>query len=152
MEYTLTFSTRLAAAPNEVWEWITSFSGISREMAPYMTMTFPEGLVGLNSIAIVPGRKLFRSWLKLFGVIPFDYSDMTLVSIDEGEGFVEESPMGSMRQWRHERRITPSGSGSILTDKLTFEPRLFGGLSRAIVNFFFRHRHRKLQRHLGKLA
>lgn len=152
MKYTLEFSTRLAASPSDVWKWITSFDGISKEMAPYMQMSAPKRVAKLGDVKIVPGQRLFRSWITLFGVLPFDYSDLTLLSLEEGSGFVEQSPMGSMRLWRHERRITPladSAAGCTITDTLTFEPRLAGGISRRIVHAFFEHRHRQLQLHLG---
>jgi hypothetical protein len=121
-------------------------------MAPYLKMSTPPGVVSLTSMSIVPGTRLFRSWIKLFGVIPVDYSDLTLVSLDAGKGFVEQSPMGTMRSWQHERRIEPLARGSMLTDTLVFEPRVFDPLFRYIVRAFFTHRHRMLQRHLGKLV
>ena len=120
---TLEFNTQLKASPPTVWAWITSFDGISKEMAPYMRMSRPEAVSNLASIQFEPGTRMFRSWIFLFGVIPFDYSDLTLLRLKEGAGFVEQSPMGSMRLWRHERLITPNEDGCILTDRLTFEPR-----------------------------
>lgn len=149
MPYTLTFSTPLRVSPAEAWTWITSFDGISKEMAPYMRMTKPRGVTSLASVDYQPGKRLFRSWVLLFGVIPFDYSDLTLLTLDEGVGFVEQSPMCSMRLWRHERHITPNETRSTLTDTLTFEPRLFGWLTYNIVRAFFTRRHRMLARHLG---
>ena len=153
MKHTLEFSTQVATSPIEAWQWITSFDGISKEMAPYMRMSAPKGVANLADVALVPGQRLFRSWISLFGVLPFDYSDLTLLSLEEGSGFVEQSPMGSMRLWRHERRIMPlpgPSAGCIIADTLTFEPRLAAGLSRRIVRAFFEHRHRKLKLHLGR--
>ncbi|MCC6558781.1 MAG: hypothetical protein IT372_38100 [Polyangiaceae bacterium] len=152
MPYNLKFSTHLAASPDEVWAWMTSFEGISKEMAPYVHMSCPRGVTGLESVAFTPGKRLFRSWITLFRVIPFDYSDLTLESLEEGVGFVEQSPMGSMRSWRHVRRITAAPRGCILTDELTFEPRFAGWLASEIVKAFFQHRHRMLARHLGRFA
>ncbi len=151
MPYSLKFSTRLAASKQDVWEWITSLDGISREMAPYMRMTAPKGMTSINSLAFQPGQRMFRSWILLFGLIPFDFSDLTLESLDKGEGLVEQSPMGSMRLWRHERRLASVEGGCELTDKLTFEPRFAGWLTFRIIRAFFRHRHRNLGRYLGKL-
>jgi hypothetical protein len=156
MKTSLEFSTRVAASPAEAWSWMTSFAGIAKEMAPYMQMSAPKGVKNLGDVALVPGQRLFRSWITLFGVLPFDYSDLTLLSLEEGSGFVEQSPMGSMRLWRHERRITPADSsnhsdskGCTITDTLTFEPRFASGISRRIVCAFFEHRHRQLKLHLG---
>lgn len=122
MTYHLTFSTHLLASPDEVWAWMTSFDGISKEMAPYMRMSVPRGVTDLSSVTITPGKPLFRSWIPLFGIIPFDFSDLTLESLEPGVGLVEQSPMGSMRLWRHARRIEAASTGCILIDELTFEP------------------------------
>jgi hypothetical protein len=129
---------------------MTSFNGIAKEMAPFLHMSTPRGVTNLKSMPFQPGKPMFRSWITLFRVIPFDYSDLTLMSFEEGVGFVEQSEMGTMRHWRHKRLLTPVGGGCVLTDELTFEPRIAGWLSFRIVRAFFTHRHRKLERYLGK--
>lgn len=149
MVYQRCFTSRLKATPETVWDWMTSFDGIAREMGPWLRMTAPPGVTGLLDVDWQPGQPLFRSRIKLFGLIPVDYSDLTFLSLVEGEGFVEQSPMGSMRAWRHERHILPADTGCVLRDNLTFEPRLAGGLSAGITTAFFRHRHRMLRKHLG---
>jgi ligand-binding SRPBCC domain-containing protein len=149
MRYVLKFSTHLGVSPTEVWIWMTSVDGISKEMAPFLHMSSPKGISSLASVAFQPGERLFRSWITLFGIIPFGYSDLTLVQLKEGQGFIEQSPMGTMRFWRHERSIVPQDSGCILTDELTFEPRLAGWLTSQIVYYFFKHRHRRLVQFLG---
>jgi ligand-binding SRPBCC domain-containing protein len=145
----LTFESRLASPPNEVWKWITSVDGISAELAPIMKMTAPASMTGLADVTVTPGKRLFRSWVLLFGVVPIDRSDLTLLSIDPGKGFVEESPMLSMKLWRHERSISASGDGTTLTDKLTFEPRFARGAIAGFIRKVFEHRHRVLRARLG---
>ena len=147
--YSLKFSTQLRVPATEAWGWITSFDGISKEMSPYLHMSAPRGVTTLASVTITPGKRLFRSWITLFGLIPFDYSDLTLLSLEDGVGFVEQSPMGTMKLWRHERRITPSAEGCTITDTLTFEPRFAPALTQRIVRAFFTHRHRNLKKYLG---
>ncbi|MEW5734807.1 MAG: hypothetical protein AB1921_08125 [Thermodesulfobacteriota bacterium] len=145
---TLTFSSRLSAPRERVWEWITSKDGILAEMRPVMRMTMPKNMA-LTEADVVPGKRLFRSYILLFGVIPFDRSDLTLVSFDPGRGFVEESPMASMKLWRHERTIgadPENPAGVILTDRLTFAPRFAEPLAAAFVRFLFTHRHKVLRR------
>ena len=149
MPYNLKFSTQVRVSAPEAWNWITSFAGISKEMAPYLHMSTPKGVNDMASVKIELGKPMFRSWITLFGVIPFDYSDLTPLSLDEGVGFVEQSPMGSMRLWRHERRISPNDQGCVIHDELTFEPRIAGWISFRIVRAFFHHRHRNLARYLG---
>ena len=143
------FRSRLTAPPADVWQWITSFKGISAEMRPLMRMSVPRGVKRLSDIDIVPGQPLFFSWILLFGVLPVDWSKLTLLEIEEGRGFVEASPMGSMRQWRHERRIEAAGNGCAIIDRLSFEPRFASPLVAWFVHRFFAHRHAVLRRHLG---
>ncbi|WP_372864467.1 hypothetical protein [Spongiibacter sp.] len=149
MQYQLSFSSTLKADRPALWRWITSIEGISWEMSPYLRMTFPRGVTALESIAVVPGRPLFRSWLWFLKVIPFDYSDFCLQRLDPAEGFTELSRMGSMRMWKHVRRIVPAENGYTLTDELTFEPRYAGWLANKVVSLFFTHRHRRLRQHFG---
>lgn len=84
--------------------------------------------------------------------LPIDYSDMTLLELKDGQGFVEQSPMGSMRLWRHERRIVPCPSGSnaiLLVDQLTFQPRMAKRLVGWFIRRVFIHRHNVLKANFG---
>ena len=146
------FESELRASADQVWAWMTSMRGISLEMSPYLRMTVPKNFLSLADAKFQPGKPLFRSWLKLFGVLPIDYSDLTLRTLDPGVGFIEQSPMGSMRLWRHERRIDPSPGkpeSVVFVDQLTFSPRLARPLVACIVHHFFSHRHRVLRRNFG---
>lgn len=113
-------------------------------------MSVPRGISTLASLEITPEQPLFRSYIFLFGIIPFDYSDLTLITLEDGLGFVEQSPMGSMTLWRHERWIRPAGSGCIITDRLTFEPRFARTVTQWFVHRLFSHRHAVLRRHLRR--
>ena len=145
------FESRLQASPERVWEWITSIQGISAEMWPYFRMTVPRGLHSLNDLEVEPGERLFRSYVFLFGFLPIDYSDMTLVALDRGRGFVEESPMGSMSLWRHARRISPlaDDTGVLLVDELIFSPRVFVRFVAWFIKRVFTHRHEVIRANLG---
>src|SRR5512139_1412845 len=105
MQYTATFSSQLNATPMQIWAWMTSFEGISREMSPLMRMTAPPSVTNLQSLAFEPGKPIYRSWLLLLKFLSFDFSDFTLEKVEVGKGFVEQSTMGTMRLWRHVRRI-----------------------------------------------
>lgn len=151
-DFSLRFESTLHASREQVWKWITSVDGILAEMRPYLRMTTPKGLRSLADIRVIPGEPMFRSRIFLFGFIPFGHSDMTLMEFEPGRGFVEQSPMGSMELWRHERRIEPDPNNPeavVLIDQLTFRPRF----ARPIVGWFirriFEHRHRVLRAALG---
>jgi hypothetical protein len=148
----LRFESKLHAPPVRIWEWITSLEGISAEMWPFFRMTFPKGLRSLDDVQINLGARMFRSFVFLFGVLPIDYSDMTLLELDIGHGFVEQSPMGSMKLWRHERRIVPCHSDPtavLLVDQLTFCPRIAPRFVGWFIRQVFTHRHKVLSANLG---
>ena len=88
------FESKLLAPPERVWEWITSVRGISAEMWPFFRMTTPKNIQSLADVQIQPGVPMFRSRVFLFGFLPIDYSDMTLLELKPGIGFVEQSPHG----------------------------------------------------------
>ena len=149
---TLHFESRLQASRTELWQWITSVQGIRSEMRPLLTMTMPKGISSLAELTMAPGQRLFRSYILLFGFLPADYSDLTLLELRDGEGFTEQSPMGSMKLWRHERNILPCPDDShtlLLSDRLVFQPRLAKRLSCWLVGQLFTHRHQVLRKHFG---
>ena len=149
----LRFESELHAPVARIWEWITSIEGISTEMWPYFRMTTPKGVRSLNDVQIEPGIRMFRSYIFLFGVLPIDYSDMTLIEITPDQGFIEQSPMGSMKLWRHERRIAPSPStpsAVLLIDHLTFQPRIAKHFVGWFIHRVFIHRHRILKANFTK--
>jgi ligand-binding SRPBCC domain-containing protein len=118
---------------------------------PLMRMTAPANVDALRPEDIVPGQRLFRSWVLLFGVIPFDYDDITIERIEPGRGFHERSKMLSQRVWEHERWLEPEGEGCLVTDRLHFEPRLGlpGTWLQPLIRAIFRHRHRRLRKYFG---
>jgi ligand-binding SRPBCC domain-containing protein len=142
----------LAAPPETVWARVSTFEGVNDELMPLMRMTAPARVRALDPSQVVLGERIFRSWVLLFGVIPIDYDDLTLISLEPGRGFHERSRMLSMRVWEHERWLEPDGDlGCRIRDRLTFEPRLPGAgpLLERFIRMTFRHRHRRLRRRFG---
>jgi hypothetical protein len=140
----------LPVEPAAVWERAMSAEGINAELGPLLRMTVPRGLESLDLHGLGPGP-LGRSWVLLFGLIPIDYDDIGLERLEPGRGFLERSTMLSQRFWEHERTIRPDGDGTVLTDRIAWEPRvpLPGGALRPLMAAVFRHRHKQLQRHFG---
>jgi hypothetical protein len=143
-------SSGLGAAPEAVWERAMSAEGINAELRPLLRMTVPRGLDSLDLRDLGPGP-LGRSWLLLFGLIPCDYDEIGLEWIEPGRGFLERSRMLSLRFWEHERTIEAGDAGTVICDRLAWEPRLPlpGRLPGPLIAALFRHRHRQLQRHFG---
>ena len=143
--------SHIAADQQEVWERVTTIAGITEELMPIMRMTAPADVDALRPEDIVPGQRLFRSWILLFGFIPFDYDDITIAEIEPGRYFHERSTMLSQRRWEHERWVEPDGDGCTVRDRLRFEPRLGlpGTWVQPLIRAIFRHRHRKLRARFG---
>jgi ligand-binding SRPBCC domain-containing protein len=139
------------ASPETVWERVSTFEGVNDELRPVLRMTAPARVRGLDPSEVVLGERIFRSWVLLFGVLPIDYDDLTLIALEPGRGFHERSRMLSMRVWEHERTLSPEGTGCLVRDRLSFEPRLpgMGPLLERIVRATFSHRHRRLRRRFG---
>ncbi|WP_203337353.1 hypothetical protein [Nocardioides limicola] len=140
--------TRVDAPIEAVWARVVTPEGINDELRPVMTMGMPRGSEGVNIDTVVVGRPLGRAWLRLFGLIPFDYDDLTIVAIEPGRSFHERSTMLSMRHWEHERSLAPEGPVTLVSDRLTFAPRIpgTGALMARVISALFGHRHRRLRR------
>jgi ligand-binding SRPBCC domain-containing protein len=142
-------------APVErVWERIVTPEGINDELRPWMTMSMPRGAESLTVDNVPVGTPIGRAWLRLFGLLPFDYDRLTIAEREPGCGFREESTMLSMRQWRHERDVTPDADGkTVVRDRITFRLRAPLRPATAVVavglRALFGHRHRRLQRHFA---
>lgn len=142
----------IAAPVEHVWARVVSPEGINDEMRPWLTMSVPRG-AGSISIDTVPiGQPIGRAWLRLFGMIPFDYDNLTIAELIPGRRFHEKSTMLSMRRWEHERTLDPLDANlTAIHDRITFETRTgFAWMAPLIVQLllaFFGHRHRRLQKH-----
>jgi ligand-binding SRPBCC domain-containing protein len=142
-----TVSSRLARPPAEVWEVVTSPEGVNHELWPIVQMTVPGGFSG----GIRTGS-LGRSWVLLAGLVPIDYDDLTLASVDPGRGFSERSTMASCSAWHHDRILLPlEGGGCRVVDQIGFAPRLplIGGFMALTFEATFRWRHRRLRARFG---
>lgn len=146
--------SQLEAPPHAVWDRIASFEGINDEFAGLLRMTAPPHVRERGLDGVVVGERICRSWLLLFGVIPFDYDDITLVSLDPPRGFHERSTMLSNRVWEHVRTIEADGDGSVITDAVSYEPRLPvpHALLRRVYGLVFAIRHRRLRKRFGGRA
>lgn len=144
-------ASHLEADPAAIWERVTTPEGINDEMRPIMRMTAPPGVDRLDPESVELGKRIGRSWVLLFGLVPFDYDDLTLVNLDPGRRFLERSTMLSQRVWEHERMLEPTGAGCLISDRVRWEPRLGlpGRPLRPLIGLIFRHRHRRLQGHFG---
>ena len=147
-----TVSSRLAAPAEEVWARVTTAEGVNAELMPLVRMTIPRGLDDFSIADVEDGTTLGRSWILLFGLIPFDYDDIHIERIEPGRAFHERSTMLTQRRWEHDRTVEPDGERACtVTDGVRFEPRLPSRRPCCVPIFraFFRRRHRRLRRRFG---
>lgn len=140
------------APAGQVWARVVTPEGINDELLPWMTMSMPRGAESLTVDTVPIGVPIGRAWMRLFGVLPFDYDRLMVSAIEPERSFDEQSTMMSMRQWRHQRTVTPDGdSKAVVHDRITFELRAPLRPATPIVavglRALFGHRHRRLQRH-----
>jgi ligand-binding SRPBCC domain-containing protein len=144
--------SRLEADPQAVWERVITPEGVNEELGPALRMTVPRGIDGFGIEDVRPGERIGRSWVLLFGLVPFDYDDLCLERVEPGRRFLERSTMLTQRLWEHERTIEPlAGGGCSLADRVAWEPRLPlpGALLGPLIGATFRHRHERLRRRFG---
>jgi ligand-binding SRPBCC domain-containing protein len=142
----------IEAPVEQVWARVVTPEGINDELRPWMTMSMPRGAESMTVDNVPIGTPIGRAWLRLFGVVPFDYDRLSIADLQPGRSFREESTMGSMRRWRHERSVTPNDDGkAVVHDRITFQLRAVLRLLTPVVAIglraLFGHRHRRLQRH-----
>ncbi|MBD8506702.1 hypothetical protein HT102_09405 [Hoyosella sp. G463] len=138
----------------QVWARVVSPEGINDEMRPWLTMSLPLGTEHRTIDTVTVGAPLGKAWLRLFGVVPFDFDDLMIAELDPGRRFHEKSTMLSMRRWEHERVLAPAAGGrTLVRDRITLVPRVAlrpaTRLIGYVLNAFFAHRHRRLQQHFG---
>jgi ligand-binding SRPBCC domain-containing protein len=144
----------VGAPAEQVWARVVTPEGINDELRPWMTMSMPRGQKSLTVDSVPVGKPIGRCWMRLFGVLPFDFDNLTIAELWPGRGFHEESTMLSMRLWRHERTLEPGGEAkTVVRDRLTFELRaplrLLTPLVAGGIGALFGHRHRRLQRYFS---
>lgn len=148
----------VAASVDRVWARITSPEGINDELMPFMRMTVPRSLRGKRIEDLELGTRAGRSWLLLFGFLPFDYDDIVIGELELGPRprFLETSSMFALKTWRHERLLRPDRDGCKVIDRIAFEPRFpfsavprFRRTIRAMLRFLVGHRHRRLARYFS---
>ena len=107
MNISLHFESRLQASPEQLWRWITSVDGILREIRPLLSMSVPPGIRSLEDLEVVPRRPLFRSHMRLFGLLPLGTSQLTLLELTPGRGFIAAGLVRWFltRIFRHRHRV-----------------------------------------------
>lgn len=138
------FASRLAVAPDTLWDSVTSADGINAELMPLMSMRSIAGIEHLSQLVGDGGIAPFDVKLRLAGLIPFGSARIVIVELG-ARRFVERSDQPGMAFWEHERSVTGEAGGSVLADRLRFTPKVLPRLAPLVIESIFRHRHRRLR-------
>src|SRR3546814_1164964 len=96
--------------------------GVNAELSPLVRMSVPQAYACLTLRDAPQGSLLFKSWLLLFGILPFDHHALRIEKLWD-YGFQEDSSSWLQRRWRHKRFTELMPNGSRLVDELEIEPR-----------------------------
>jgi ligand-binding SRPBCC domain-containing protein len=136
----VTVSTLLDAPADAVWAAVqrpSSFLAVTRH---------------LLSVPALRGRtepwregETVRSWIFLFGVIPFSYHHLTVASIDDGRRILRSDERGGpIRFWRHDIEVRPvSPTRCRYEDRIEIDAGALTALVAAYAHVFYRLRQRR---------
>ena len=101
------------------------------------------------------GTPIGRSWMRLFGVLPFDYDHLCIAELDRGRGFRRGIHDAVHAPVAAQRTVAPDGdSKTIVRDRITFNcARHCDRLTPVVaagMGALFGHRQRRLQRYFAK--
>ncbi|WP_047249074.1 hypothetical protein [Chromobacterium subtsugae] len=139
-----TMRSRLPRPPETVWRDVVSRGGIADEFFPWLGMRLPAGELPARLEAPL---RVGPCWLLLFGCLPVECDDLTLMRLEPG-AFDERSRMLGQRVWWHRRRVAATADGCELVDRVAFVPRWPATLPlcRLLFRLVFAWRHRRLRR------
>ncbi|MCU0447390.1 MAG: hypothetical protein MUE85_21040 [Microscillaceae bacterium] len=152
-EFHFRIDSILTASPAQVWQHANNFDGVNYELMPWAKMTAGASTPALSIEALPTGKNPFKSWILLFGFIPFDLHYLGMEKVSK-QGFSEKSYSFWQKLWKHERRLMELGNNCLVVDEVTFSPRiaLLGYLLKPIFMIVFRHRHYQLWKKFGVIA
>ncbi|MGB1581680.1 MAG: hypothetical protein ACPHER_09265 [Nevskiales bacterium] len=131
-----------------------SLATVNSELRPLARMTAPTEWQQRPIMQWPAQQRLFKSWILLLGILPIDRHHFYFEWFDPEQGFCERSASSSNSLWRHQRRVTASAAGCVVTDSLQYQNRLplCGAILKPVYQMVFWHRHRKLRARYGGRA
>lgn len=131
----------------DVWARISSWQGVNAELSPEFKMTFPAQFKNLEDVP-ADGIVHFTSTILLFGFLPVDRHNLSIIALKAPDHFDERSSNFAMKVWTHKRSLFAHDGGVTVTDECAFVPRigLVGPLLHGIFAGVFKRRHQRLKR------
>ena len=134
---TVTLSQHHAAAPDVVWEMVTSYARLAEVNAPLVTMpNLPAGHVSAGDV--------IETEPKLFGLLPLGPYRMEVTACDPAAlRFESAEHGGGVERFEHRLQLHPEGEGTRVDEAITLDAGPRTALVAAWVRMLYRHRHRR---------
>ncbi len=145
-DYTFKVQSSILLNCSDVWNIITTMEQVNNELYPFARMTYPINKNHFCKLIETPNKKIFTSWILLFGFLPIDIHFFKLEKLEEGKAFYENSSSIMHKYWKHTRLLIAENKNTILIDEVHFSPRvpLLGAILFPIYKKIFSNRHRQL--------
>ena len=124
-----------------------SLATVNEELHPLYRMTAPPEILRAPISEWAKHRNALKSWILFRGLIPVDRHLFGVIEFTAPTAFVETSSSWLNQSWRHERTVGRAPGGCVITDTISFRPRLspLGPWQKALYILAFRHRHAMLR-------
>ncbi len=123
---------QISASIDEVWDFISSPVNLKRITPDYMGFDIKSNYLP---------QKMYEGMMIQYIVKPILNIEMNwlteITQVQEKSFFIDEQRIGPYKIWHHEHRITPTNTGVLMTDLLTYLPP-YGWIGRIANKFFIR--------------
>lgn len=121
--------------PEDVWDVATDLGHLT---------TVVSGLLkfrGLPKGKIFEGQSLHVD-VSLFGKLPYQPYEMTVVSLDDQQRTFQSSEIGAgVKSWRHSLKVVETASGSRIEESIEIDAGMMTPVFAAWARFMYRRRH-----------
>ncbi len=132
-----------AVAPQKLWDLITDYDALEEVMKGIVSYT------GTPSGQLQAGQKMDIE-VSLFGKLPKQPYYMEVVSCDHDQMIAQSFERGAgVKSWRHNMRVTPTETGSRLTDTIEIDAGFMTPIFVLWARFLYKARHKPRLRLLG---
>lgn len=119
------YEQRVAAPPEEVWEFFSSARGLVELTPPGRKLRLVGGDYKVQEGALQIVR------LYAFGVVPYTWH-ARISQVTPPYGFTDQAEKSLFKFWRHRHDIIPDGQGTLLRDMVAYRLPVGGKLGKAV--------------------
>ncbi len=150
MMTTLEFTTHIPATPKQLFEFHLDITNVRIITPPFIRIRFA------SKPDIIRQGSCITVEIKQFGIwLPWE---ITIEQLHENSSMTDrQTGKGPFSYWKHEHLFSPSGTGTLLTDRLSYQlpfgriGKIFDALLfRHVQRWIFRYRHKKTAEYFSK--